>query len=101
VVNYSPAPMPRKDDVTISNVLPLLAADAPTSPAQRGMATLRRHKDERRAESLRQISAQIADGTLVVRHMTEQQQKAASQLARQTRAKRGLASGIPTVGGGR
>jgi hypothetical protein len=39
-------------------------------PAAKRAATVQRKKDERRAECLSQIEAQIADGTLVVRQMT-------------------------------
>ena len=37
--------------------------------AAKGAATVRRHKEERRANLLAQIREQIATGTLVVRHM--------------------------------
>lgn len=47
-----------------------ISGEAPVSSAQKGAATVRRHKQDRRDESLRQIRAQIADGTLVVRQMT-------------------------------
>lgn len=57
------------------------ATDSPLPPphdvrsrsAAKGVATVRRHKEERRAASLLQIRAQIADGTLVVRQMTPAQ----------------------------
>ena len=47
-----------------------MSSDAPTNAAQKGAATVRRHAQDRRAESLRRISDQIADGTLVIRQMT-------------------------------
>jgi hypothetical protein len=68
-------------------VNPLVAGEAPISSAQKAAATLRRHKDERREDSLQQIRAQTADGTLVVRQMTVAQHEAASQAARQTLAR--------------
>jgi GTP cyclohydrolase III len=60
-------------------------SSTPTS-AQKTAATLLRHKEERRAESLRQIQAQTEDGTLVISHMTVAQHETASEVARQTRA---------------
>jgi hypothetical protein len=53
-----------------------LPADARGRAAAKGAATLRRHQEERRAESLAQIRSQIADGRLIVRHMTSAQRKA-------------------------
>ena len=47
-----------------------MSGEAPLSAAQRGVATARRRQQDRRDESLRQIRAQIADGTLVVRQMS-------------------------------
>ena len=79
-----------KAHVTLPNALRFLTADTSLSRAQKGAATLLRHKDERRAASLDQIRAQIADGTLVVRQMTDAERKAASQTAGESRAKRGL-----------
>lgn len=71
---------PVQPKVAIPSVL--LAGDARTySASQKGAATVRRHKQEQRAESLDQIRAQIADGTLVVRQMTVEQHKSASQAA--------------------
>jgi hypothetical protein len=70
-----------------TGVSPLVAAEVPISSAQKAAATLRRHKDERRADSLREIRAQTAAGTLVVRQMTVAQHAAASQAARQTLAR--------------
>lgn len=63
-----------------------LAGDARTRSAVKAAATVRRHREERRAESLDQIRAQIAAGTLVVRQMTAAQHKAASEAARQRQA---------------
>lgn len=53
-----------------SRTRPLIASGAQTSPARKGATTVRRRTEERRAEALRQIRAQIDDGTLVVRQMT-------------------------------
>jgi anti-sigma28 factor (negative regulator of flagellin synthesis) len=64
-----------------------LATDARTSAATKGAATLRRHKEQRRAERLSEIRAEIADGTLVVRQMTAAQHNAPFQTARQTVAR--------------
>lgn len=47
-----------------------MSSEARVASAQKGAATVRRHKQDRRDESLRHIRAQIADGTLVVRQMT-------------------------------
>jgi hypothetical protein len=47
-----------------------MSSDPPINAAQKGAATLRRHAADRRAESLRRIREQIADGTLVIRQMT-------------------------------
>jgi hypothetical protein len=79
-----------KPDVTPPSALRFLTAGAPTSPAQKGAATFLRHKDERRADRLHEIRAQIAEGTLVVRRMTDTEHKAASRAAGESRAKRGL-----------
>jgi hypothetical protein len=57
----------------------------PTTSAQKGAATVLRHKEERRAESLRNIQRQTSDGTLVVRQMTAEQRDAASQVAHRVR----------------
>jgi hypothetical protein len=69
------------------HVTPLPAGGGPVTSAQKAAETLRRHKDERRADSLRQIRDQTADGTLVVRQMTVAQREEASQAARQTLAR--------------
>jgi hypothetical protein len=62
-------------------MLRFLTTDTPPTPAQKGVATVRRHKDERRAELLHDIDAQIANGTLVVRQMTDAEHKTASPAA--------------------
>ena len=72
--------------ITVSDVDPPLTDKAQTNSAHKAAATVRRNKEERRAESLRQIRAQTADGTLVVRQMTVAQHEAASEAARRTLA---------------
>jgi hypothetical protein len=67
--------------MTPPDPLPSPTANIATSPAQKGVATVRRHKDERRAELLHDIDAQIANGTLVVRQMTDAEHKTASPAA--------------------
>ena len=46
-----------------------------------------RHKQERRAESLAHIRSQTDEGTLVIRHMSDEERAAASQAARTTRTR--------------
>ena len=58
-----------------------------SATARKTAATVLRHKQERRAESLRQIRAQTDEGTLVIRHMSDAEQAVASQAARTTRAR--------------
>lgn len=78
--------------MTLPDPPPVLAAATPPSPAQKAAATVLRHKDERRTERLHEIRAQIADGTLVVRQMTDAEHKTASRAAVEIRTKRGLGS---------
>ena len=70
--------------------------DKPPSPetpagssatARKTAATVLRHKEERRAESLRQIQTQTDEGTLVIRQMNDDERAEASQAARQTRTR--------------
>lgn len=68
--------------------------DTPSPPAhdrsttaKKTAATVLRHKEERRAESLRHIQTQTDDGSLVIRHMSDEEQAAASQAARTTRTR--------------
>ena len=96
MVGYSSTQNADKADVTLPNALRFLTAAAPSSPAQKGAATFLRHRDERRADRLHEIRAQIADGTLVVRQMTDAEHKAAFQAAGESRAKRGLPPQSPT-----
>jgi hypothetical protein len=63
--------MPSKSSIrSIEDANVLMSSGAPTSAAQKGAATVRRNAADRRAESLRRIRDQIADGTLVIRQMT-------------------------------
>jgi hypothetical protein len=66
---------------------PSTAAGGRSATAKKTAATVLRHKEERRAESLRHIQAQTDEGTLVIRHMSEVEQAAASQAARTTRTR--------------
>jgi hypothetical protein len=73
-------------NVTSSSPRQPLSAAARSRASTRAVATVQRHRQERRAESLAQIQAQIADGTLVVRQMTTAERSSASGAARLTRA---------------
>jgi hypothetical protein len=66
---------------------PATAAAGSTATARKTAATVLRHKQERRAESLREIQTQTDEGTLVIRHMSDEEQAEASEAARQTRAR--------------
>jgi hypothetical protein len=66
---------------------PASAADGRSATAKKTAATVLRHKEERRAESLAHIQTQTDDGSLVIRHMSEEEQAAASQAARSTRTR--------------
>jgi hypothetical protein len=46
---------------------PPTPATGPPTAAQKSAATVMRHKEERRAESLNEIRQQTADGTLFIR----------------------------------
>ena len=72
-----------------SNAPGLLVADERTRASQKAVGTLRRHKEARRSERLAEIRAQIANGTLVVRHMTAEQREAESQAARRAQNESG------------
>jgi hypothetical protein len=73
--------------VTIPARARLVVGDAKARSAGKGAETLRRHREERRADSLAQIRDQIAAGTLFVRQMTAAEHTAASQVARRARAR--------------
>ena len=66
---------------------PSTAAAGSTATARKTAATVLRHKQERRAESLREIQAQTDEGTLVIRQMSDEEQAEASEAARQTRTR--------------
>lgn len=51
------------------------------SSAKKGAATTRRHKEEQRTTRLDEIRHQIADGTLVVRQMTDAEHATALHVA--------------------
>lgn len=63
------------------------APDPIAAGAAKGVATLRRHAEERRAEKLMDMRAQTANGSLVIRQMTAAELEIASQTAQQTRAR--------------
>jgi hypothetical protein len=61
-----------------------LPEEPASTVAQKGAATLLRNKEQRRAERLNQIREQTADGTLVIRHMSDAEQLTASETAHAT-----------------
>jgi hypothetical protein len=63
------------------------SSPSPSATAKKTAATVLRHKQERRAESLAHIRSQTDEGTLVIRHMSDEEQAAASQAARMTRSR--------------
>jgi hypothetical protein len=83
----SSTPNPGHANVTSSGARAPVAAAERASRAAKGAATLQRHKEERRADSLGHIRAQIADGTLVVRQMTVTQHRAAIEAADKAHAR--------------
>jgi hypothetical protein len=68
----------------------LVGKDRRTNSATKAAETVRRREAERRAESLDQIRAQTAAGTLVVRQMTAAEHEAARQTARRRDTRGGL-----------
>jgi hypothetical protein len=76
--------MPKQPSST-GKVSPRASAVGTTATARKTAATVLRHKEERRAESLAEIQAQTDAGTLVVRQMSKTEQAAASVVARETR----------------
>jgi hypothetical protein len=58
--------------------------DARSRSAAKGVATVLRRKEERRADSLAAMREQIADGTLVVRQMTSAERTGHAEAARRT-----------------
>jgi hypothetical protein len=84
--SQSSTPNTDETSVRVSTAAPF-RPQAPSDAVKKGVATVRRRKEERRAERVRDIRAQTADGTLVVRHMTDAQHEVASEDARQTFAR--------------
>lgn len=74
---------------TIPSARRPLPDDARGRAAAKGAATVRRRREERRAEKLAHIREQITNGTLVVRYMTIAQRNAASKAARPKRTPNG------------
>jgi hypothetical protein len=70
MLNQASVPLADAAEVTKSKARRPNSASARSRAAAKGVATLERHKKERRAESLARMQAQIEDGTLVVRQMT-------------------------------
>ncbi len=73
--------------ITSSTDQPPIAGAGKSATAKKTAATVLRHKEERRAESLAHIRTQTDDGSLVIRHMSEEEQAVASQAARLTRTR--------------
>ena len=71
-------PFADEANVTIQDARRPPAAGARSRGSAKGAATVQRHARERRASSLADIRAQIADGTLVVRQMTPAERGAGS-----------------------
>jgi hypothetical protein len=70
-------------DVSIPIAALVPSRGARSRSSTKAAATVRRRKEERRSDQLREIGLQIADGTLVVRHMTVAQHEEASEAGRQ------------------
>jgi anti-sigma28 factor (negative regulator of flagellin synthesis) len=91
----SSTPIADEANVASPNTLQPPRRDARSRAAAKGAATIQRHKEERRADNLAQIRAQIANGTLVVRQMTiaerKQHPKPLAGHIRQTKRTRGSA----------
>lgn len=64
----------------------LLGGDERTRGVKKAVGTFQR-REEARVDRLAEIRVQIANGTLVVRQMTAAEREAASEAARQTRAR--------------
>jgi hypothetical protein len=78
--------MPKTPSV-IEKSSPSPEGDGRSATAKKTAATVLRHKQERRAESLAHIRSQTDEGTLVIRHMSDEEQAAASKAARTTRTR--------------
>jgi hypothetical protein len=69
--------------VTIEGPLRRLQADERNRGTAKGLATARRHREKRRAERLAEIDEQIADGTLIIRQITDAEHEPAPAPPRQ------------------
>jgi hypothetical protein len=78
--------MPNRQPATEKSS-PSPPGDGKSATAKKTAATVLRHKQERRAESLAHIRSQTDEGTLVIRHMSDEELAAASQAARMTRTR--------------
>ena len=78
--------MPNRPSTT-EKPAPSPSGDSRSTTAKKTAATVLRHKQERRAESLAHIRSQTDEGTLVIRHMSDAERAAASQAARATRTR--------------
>jgi hypothetical protein len=85
--NEASVPLTDSAEVTNSKAQQQHSASARSRAAAKGVATSERHKQERRAESLARMQAQIEDGTLVVRQMTTAEREAVSGAAPKTRVR--------------
>jgi hypothetical protein len=78
--------MPKTQSATEKSS-PSPSGDGRSATAKKTAATVLRHKQERRAESLAHIRSQTDEGTLVIRHMSDEERAAASQAASTTRTR--------------
>jgi anti-sigma28 factor (negative regulator of flagellin synthesis) len=65
----------------------VLSGAVQTRATEKALATVRRHKEERRADRLDEMRVQIAEGTLVVRQMSVVEHDAARLVARDASAR--------------
>jgi hypothetical protein len=63
---------------------PDMADDDKTTANEKRTETIRRRKEERRTEKLDEMREQVADGTLVVRQMTDEEREGGSGPLRRT-----------------
>ncbi len=87
VISTQSPPSPSGEPAGLPSAAAPVSGAAPSDARQKAAATVRRRKEERRAESLRDIRAQTAAGSLIVRQMTPAQQEAASEVGRETLAR--------------
>jgi signal transduction histidine kinase len=86
MLDQASVPLADSPEVANSKARRPQSASARSRAAAKGVATLERHRQERRAESLARMQAQIDDGTLVVRQMTTAERDAVSGAAPRTPA---------------